>query len=262
MTAAYTCSDEAGGSQLDAATPCPADERFDAEGAHRAVTFSVRDNAGNTSAPATRRQVRIDTTAPAVAVELRDGSGAVVAPNAAGWFGGPVTVDFTCSDGSAAAWRRVSPPPGHPVRPTTPWPPTASTPPRPTRWATWPGTSPPAASPSSASTPPPRSTPCCPAACPSPAASPSSSAGRRWSLLDHRRPVGRRRPGHHHRHGGQRGGRGRVHGDLLRRRRPGRQRGGDFRSPTPSATGSPGSSSPSPTRRRRPARSRGAPPSR
>ena len=98
VTATYTCSDEAGGSQLDPATPCPANESFSSEGAYEAVTFGVRDTAGNASPVGTRRVVRIDTTPPAVTVELRNGHGALVAPNAAGWFNGPVTVDFTCSD--------------------------------------------------------------------------------------------------------------------------------------------------------------------
>jgi hypothetical protein len=96
VDADWTCAD--GGSGLSAATPCPADESFTAEGVYPARTESVDDDAGNTSPSATRRDVRIDTTAPTVTVGLRDADGGVIAPNGAGWFSEPVTVHVDCSD--------------------------------------------------------------------------------------------------------------------------------------------------------------------
>ncbi len=96
VSADYDCAD--GGSGLDPTTPCPSDESFTEEGSYPAFSFSVDDNAGNTSAEATRRAVKIDTTAPTVKVQLRNAAGEPIAPNANGWFNRAVTVDYTCTD--------------------------------------------------------------------------------------------------------------------------------------------------------------------
>lgn len=53
---------------------------------------TIGDRAGNTSAPATVRGIRIDRTAPTVS------GGPTTQPNAAGWHSGEVVVDFTCAD--------------------------------------------------------------------------------------------------------------------------------------------------------------------
>lgn len=96
VTVDWECS--GGASSLSALTPCPADDVISAEGVHPAVTASIEDTAGNESAPATRREVRIDSTPPVVTVELRDADGAAVSPNGNGWIAHAVTVHFACSD--------------------------------------------------------------------------------------------------------------------------------------------------------------------
>ena len=88
VTIHYTCSD--GLSGIDT---CPADVTVTGEGAKQAITRTAIDKAGN-SATATV-VVNIDTTAPMISATVNG------AKSAAGWYRGPVTIHYTCSDGLA-----------------------------------------------------------------------------------------------------------------------------------------------------------------
>lgn len=71
----------------------PADTTVTGEGKGlSAGPVTIRDKAGNTSAPATVTGLKIDRTPPVVA------GAPTTQPNAAGWYDGQVVVDFTCTD--------------------------------------------------------------------------------------------------------------------------------------------------------------------
>jgi hypothetical protein len=53
---------------------------------------TIKDKAGNVSDPASVSGVKIDRTAPVIT------GGPTASPNAAGWYSGEVTVDFSCTD--------------------------------------------------------------------------------------------------------------------------------------------------------------------
>ncbi|MEO6201169.1 MAG: PxKF domain-containing protein, partial [Cryobacterium sp.] len=69
----------------------PADSLITGEGSNLGASANVADRAGNT-AQATVSGVKIDRTAPTI-----DGR-RTTEPNAAGWYNGQVTVDFSCTD--------------------------------------------------------------------------------------------------------------------------------------------------------------------
>jgi hypothetical protein len=86
VTVTFTCAD----AQSGVAT-CPDPITVTDEGAGQTVSGTATNNAGN-SAVATVDDINIDRTAPALtATVLGD-------ENAAGWYGIPPTVQFTCSD--------------------------------------------------------------------------------------------------------------------------------------------------------------------
>jgi hypothetical protein len=88
VTMHFTCSDGLSGVP---AGGCPDDVTLSGDGADQQVVASVADAAGN-SASATVSNIDIDRTAPTI-------TGApTTSPGPGGWYGGPVTVHFTCSD--------------------------------------------------------------------------------------------------------------------------------------------------------------------
>jgi hypothetical protein len=86
VTVHFTCSDERSG-----VATCPADQTVNADGANQSVTGTATDVAGN-STSFTVSGINIDTVAPTITAT------ADRAPNAAGWYHGPVTVSFSCAD--------------------------------------------------------------------------------------------------------------------------------------------------------------------
>jgi hypothetical protein len=66
-------------------------------GAGQSATGTCLDAAGN-STSATRSNINIDTTPPTIAVQVSPPS-----PGESGWYSGPVTVSFTCTDGLSGA---------------------------------------------------------------------------------------------------------------------------------------------------------------
>ena len=83
----FTCSDAESG-----VASCAADTIVTGERAGQSVTGTATDNAGNT-AETTVGPINIDKTRP-------DLSGApTTAPNAAGWYAAPVTIEWTATDG-------------------------------------------------------------------------------------------------------------------------------------------------------------------
>ncbi|GAA2143288.1 hypothetical protein GCM10009844_15600 [Nocardioides koreensis] len=79
-------------SKIDPASQ-PADSVVEGEGKGLVTDpASIRDKAGNESAPTTVRGINIDRTAPVVA------GAPTTEPNAAGWYQNSVIVDYTCSD--------------------------------------------------------------------------------------------------------------------------------------------------------------------
>jgi hypothetical protein len=90
VTADWTCTDAAGGSGIDAAT-CPVDTTYGNGTRLAAVDVTVKDVAGNSSAPVDRREINVDTVAPTLTVD-------VPAPNGAGWNDSSVLADWSCDD--------------------------------------------------------------------------------------------------------------------------------------------------------------------
>lgn len=82
--------DDLGGSGIDPSN-CTGITTSSGEGNPIALTASCNDVAGNTGSAS--YNVKIDRTAPTIT------AAANTAPNAAGWYNGPVTVTFTCADG-------------------------------------------------------------------------------------------------------------------------------------------------------------------
>lgn len=71
----------------------PANSTVTGEGRNLgAGPVTIRDRAGNTSEPASVSGIKIDRRGPVVS------GAATTEPNPAGWYGGAVTVDFTCDD--------------------------------------------------------------------------------------------------------------------------------------------------------------------
>ena len=71
----------------------PADSVITGEGRNLSSgAVTVKDNAGNESAPAAATGVTIDRTGPAIT------GGPITSPNAAGWYRDEVVVDFACAD--------------------------------------------------------------------------------------------------------------------------------------------------------------------
>lgn len=86
----FTCTD---GESGVAPGGCPADQVLSTEGASVSSTpETVIDAAGNVSAPSNVVTVNIDKTAPSIS------AAATTPPNAAGWYNGDVTIQFTCTD--------------------------------------------------------------------------------------------------------------------------------------------------------------------
>ncbi len=93
VTADWTCADSGSG----LSSTCPDDETFSADGDYAERRFTALDHAGNASAEAVRRRVRLDTTAPSVAVTVLD-SEDQPAISINGFYRQAVTIHFTCSD--------------------------------------------------------------------------------------------------------------------------------------------------------------------
>ncbi len=94
----FTCDDERSGVVV-----CAPDQTLTTEGANQSVTGTATDKAGNTSF-FTLAGLNIDATAPTV-------TGAPDrAPNASGWYQGPVTVSFTCADSGGSGVATCPPP--------------------------------------------------------------------------------------------------------------------------------------------------------
>ncbi len=86
VTVHFDCADAESG--VDS---CEPDRTVTTDGTNQSVTGRATDKAANTST-ATVSGINIDTTAPSI------GGAATTSPNAAGWYNGPVTVHFTCTD--------------------------------------------------------------------------------------------------------------------------------------------------------------------
>lgn len=88
----FTCTDALSGVVASGPGACPADVTVDSDtpDAGETVTGTVKDNAGNTSLPASET-VRVDTAAPGIS--------AAVSPdaNSAGWHRSDAMVTFTCT---------------------------------------------------------------------------------------------------------------------------------------------------------------------
>ncbi|SDJ12653.1 hypothetical protein SAMN05192558_110123 [Actinokineospora alba] len=94
VTVGWTAAD--GLSGIDPATQ-PADSVITGEGRDLgAGPVTVKDKAGNESAPTSVTGVTIDRTGPAIT------GGPITAPNAAGWYRDEVVVDFACADPTLA----------------------------------------------------------------------------------------------------------------------------------------------------------------
>jgi Ca2+-binding RTX toxin-like protein len=88
VTVQFTCADA-----LSGVASCPSDQSLSSEGAAASSTAqTASDVAGNTSALSNVVTAAIDRTAPSIS------AAATTAPNAAGWYNAPVTVQFTCAD--------------------------------------------------------------------------------------------------------------------------------------------------------------------
>ncbi len=95
MTVQFSCADTLSGIPQGAR---PADQTLNDEGTSISSSAqSVSDAAGNTSAPSNLATAAIDRTAPTIS------AAATTAPNAAGWYNGPVTVQFSCADALSGA---------------------------------------------------------------------------------------------------------------------------------------------------------------
>ena len=93
VTVHFDAKDDDSGSGVDAATVTP-DVLVRAETAGRQVGGSAKDMAGNLGTDSVT--VKLDRTAPTITAAVVDGT-----KGAAGWYTGPVTVAFTCSDALA-----------------------------------------------------------------------------------------------------------------------------------------------------------------
>src|SRR5207253_221423 len=95
VTVHFTCADT-GGSGLAGA--CPADQVFTAQAKYTSAAATVKDVAGNTSAPANTVAVNLDTTAPVTVANITSG----ILSN--GWYkaGAPVQLTLAASDPAAA----------------------------------------------------------------------------------------------------------------------------------------------------------------
>jgi hypothetical protein len=88
-TVHFTAADNPGGSGVDPHSVTP-DVPVSAETPGQVITGQATDLAGNTGSDSAT--VKVDMTAPTI-------TGApTMAPNAAGWYNGPVTVHITCTD--------------------------------------------------------------------------------------------------------------------------------------------------------------------
>ena len=85
-TVSFTCSDT-----LSGIASCHGPVAVTTEGANQTVTGTAVDNAGNTAT--TAATVNLDKTAPSITAQADRNA------NAAGWYNGPVTVSFACTDG-------------------------------------------------------------------------------------------------------------------------------------------------------------------
>ncbi len=88
-TVHFDATDDAGGSGVDPITVTP-DRLLTTETAGTVVHGQASDYAGNTGTD--QVTVKLDRTPPTVS------AAATTAPNANGWYNGPVTVHFTCAD--------------------------------------------------------------------------------------------------------------------------------------------------------------------
>jgi len=86
----FDAQDDPGGSGLDTASVTP-DQTVSTETAGIVVNGSADDLAGNTGTDTVT--VKLDKTAPTISGAAR------TSPNGNGWYSGPLTVHFTCSDG-------------------------------------------------------------------------------------------------------------------------------------------------------------------
>ena len=102
VTVRFTCTD-----MLSGVSSCTNDVTVTTEGSGQVVSGNATDAAGNTAA-ATVSGINIDVTAPAITGQ------ATVAANAAGWFHGPVTIHWTCTDSGS----RVGSCPGDTIKST------------------------------------------------------------------------------------------------------------------------------------------------
>lgn len=82
----FACADAMSG-----IASCTPDQTLTSQGANLTVTGSATDVAGNTQST-TYGPVKIDTTAPTLM------GNATTAPNANGWYNGPVTIHWACAD--------------------------------------------------------------------------------------------------------------------------------------------------------------------
>ncbi|HEX4965048.1 MAG TPA: Ig-like domain-containing protein [Thermoanaerobaculia bacterium] len=85
VTVTFTCADSGSGVAV-----CPAPVTVATEGANQVVSGSATDAAGTAATASVT--LNIDKTPPTIT------AAAAPAPNAAGWYTGPVTVTFTCAD--------------------------------------------------------------------------------------------------------------------------------------------------------------------
>ncbi|MEY2468983.1 MAG: large repetitive protein, partial [Actinomycetota bacterium] len=86
VTVHFDCADAESG-----VATCEPDRTVSTDGTGQSVTGRATDNVGNANTT-TVGGINIDTTAPTI------GGAPTTAANAAGWYRGPVTVHFTCSD--------------------------------------------------------------------------------------------------------------------------------------------------------------------
>ncbi len=86
VTVSFTCVDS-----LSGVASCPSDVTLSGDGVDRSVSGVAVDAAGN-EASASLAGIDIDQTAPSISGSTNG------APNAAGWYRGPVTVSFVCAD--------------------------------------------------------------------------------------------------------------------------------------------------------------------
>ncbi|UQN08819.1 PxKF domain-containing protein [Deinococcus sp. QL22] len=84
----FTCADDLSGLSTNA---CPEPITVSADTTGKAISETVKDNAGNISVPAVLT-IKLDKTAPVIS------AAADRAPNSNGWYSDNVTVTFTCSD--------------------------------------------------------------------------------------------------------------------------------------------------------------------